>query len=204
MMNAVAENSKFVSEPGPPTPVKLSHVSIRSSENWERMVEFYVTLLNMRVVYTIRGRILFCMLSFDDENHRVGIAKVPNIGRAEPRRTCLEHSSWNYGSMKELFAAVKRFHAKTGEWPDHTVHQGPIIAVSYFDPDGNRVELTADNYGSQAEIVQYFHDRYEDPSFNTLLRFDITRMIALYEEGMPLEELTRYEKVQELLAENRL
>lgn len=203
-MSTIATDTAFTNEADAPTPVRLSHVSIRSSDNYERMIDFYRALLNMRVVYEIKGRIRFCMLSFDDENHRLGIAKVPNLGRAEPRRTGMEHSSYSYGSMEELFAAVKRFHAKTGEWPDHTVHQGPIIAVSYFDPDGNRAEITSDICGSQAAIVQYFHDHYDDPTFNTLLRFDITKMIALYEEGMPLKELTRYETVLKLLADGRL
>jgi catechol 2,3-dioxygenase-like lactoylglutathione lyase family enzyme len=203
-MNAVTAQSKFVTEADAPAPVKFSHVSIRSSENYERMIAFYRSLLNMRVVYEIKGRIRFCMLSFDDENHRVGIAKIPNLQPAEPGRTGLEHSSFCYGSMDELFAAVKRFHAKTGEWPHHTVHQGPIIAVSYLDPDGNRAEITAEVYASQAEVVQYFHDHYHDPGFNTLLRFDITKMIALHEDGMPLDALTRYEMVMKLLEEARL
>ena len=203
-MDVMLAQEKFVQEAGAATPVKLSHVSIRSGENYERMVEFYRTLLNMRTVYEIRGRILFNMLSFDDENHRVGIAKVPNVQRAELGRTGLEHSSYNYGSMETLIAAVKRFHEKTGDWPHHTVHQGPIIAVSYLDPDGNRAEMTYDIFESQAEIVQYFHDTYHDPSFNTLLRFDFAKMIALYEEGMPLAQLIRYETVLKLVEEGRL
>jgi catechol 2,3-dioxygenase-like lactoylglutathione lyase family enzyme len=204
MMDAMLAKSELVAEAGAPAPVKFSHVSIRSSENYERMIDFYRTLLNMRIVYEIKGRIRFCMLSFDDENHRVGIAKIPNLQAAEPGRTGLEHSSFTYRSVEELFAAVKRFHAKTGAWPHHTVHQGPIIAVSYLDPDGNRAEIGCDLYETQAEVIQYFHDHFHDPSFNTLLRFDITKMFALQEEGMPLDELTRYETVVKLLEDGRL
>lgn len=202
-MTAISAEAAFVNEPGAPTPVKFSHVSILS-KNYEQMIEFYRTLLNMRVVYEIKGRIHFCMLSFDDENHRIGIANLQHLLPKEAGRAGLDHMSFTYSSAEQLFAAIKRFKAKTGAWPLSAVHQGPTIAVSYRDPDGNRAEITADVFATQAQIIQYFHDNFHDPEFNTLLGFDITKMMALHDQGMNVGELTRYETVVRLLGEGRL
>jgi catechol 2,3-dioxygenase-like lactoylglutathione lyase family enzyme len=196
--------NQFVHDPGLPAPIKLAHISIGSNENYEQMCDFYRDLLNMRVVYEIKGLIRFCMLSFDDEHHRVGIAKLPHLTKAEPGRIGLEHSSWTYRSFEELFTVVKRYHAKTGQFPFRTVHQGPIVAVSYRDPDGNRVELICDVCESQEAIIQFMQDRFGDPTFNTLLPFDLAKMIELYDNGMPVEELTQYDMVLRLLAEGKL
>lgn len=203
MSNISLDTENFLNEPGSPAPVKFSHVSM-PSVNYDKMVDFYRTLLNMRVVYEIKGRIHFCMLSFDDENHRIGIANLPHLLPKEMGRAGIDHVSFSYSSMQSMFAAIKLFKTKTGNWPLSAVHQGPIIAVSYRDPDGNRCEITADCYATQAEVIQYFHDTYHDPDFNTLLSFDIVKMIALADSGMPVDELTRYETVQRLLAEGQL
>jgi catechol 2,3-dioxygenase-like lactoylglutathione lyase family enzyme len=202
-MSATPANPQFVDEPGAPTPAKFSHVSM-ASNHYAEMIEFYRTLYNMRIVYEINGRIRFCMMSFDEENHRIGIADLPHLLPHENGRAGLVHTSFAYGSMDELFAAVTRFHEKTGRWPASAVHQGPIIAVSYIDPDGNRAELTADVYATQAEIVQYFHDNFHDPEFDTLLSFDVAKMIALRDAGMVVEELVPYDAVMRLRTEGRL
>lgn len=197
--------NKYLKNPELPAPIKLAHISVTTTENYEKMVEFYSELLNMRTILDMDNvAVKMTLLGFDDEHHRIGILKLPQGERPAPGTTGMEHSSWSFGALDNLIAAVKSFDQRFGIWPAMVFHQGPIIALSYRDPDGNRVEVIADLLESQDEVVAYMQEKGSDPKFNSLLRFDLRKFIELREGDTPVEDLEKYETVLRLVEEGTL
>lgn len=188
--------NKYLKNPDLPAPIKLAHISVTTTENYEKMVEFYSQLLNMRTILDMDNvAVKMTLLGFDDEHHRIGILKLPTGERPAPGTTGMEHSSWSFGTLDNLIAAVKSFDQRFGIWPAMVFHQGPIIALSYRDPDGNRVEVIADLLETQDDVVAYMQEKGSDPKFNSLLRFDLRKFIELRESDTPVEDLEKYETV---------
>jgi catechol 2,3-dioxygenase-like lactoylglutathione lyase family enzyme len=186
-----------------PCPSKLQHVSIFSGSNFEAMLDFYQTVLNMRIVYEIKSKLRFTALSFDEENHCIGLVHLPNLEPRPSGSVRIEHTSWNYRDITALLETIKAIEKKSDMFP-MAVHQGTIIAVSYKDPDGNRCELTVDCLPTQAAIIDFYTEKLSAMSeFNTLLPFNLRRMIELHDIGEPAAHFLDYEWVKtNLPAEN--
>jgi len=195
----------YLKNPNLPAPTKLAHLSITTNVNYDRMVEFYSELLNMRTIVDINNvAVNMTLLGFDDEHHRIGILKLPAAQPQTGQMIGIEHSSWSFGTLDNLIAAVKSFDKRMSIWPAMSFHQGPVIALSYRDPDGNRVEVIADLFETQDEIVEYMQEKGRDPTFNSLLRFDFRKFIDLWESESHIEDLEKYETVHRLVENGTL
>jgi hypothetical protein len=186
-------------DPSYPAPAELAHVSIYTGENWLKMAQFYMVVLNMRFVYQYNyPNFDFIALSFDDENHRVGLvhhkvgAVEAQIDRGKQPR--LEHTSWLYHRFEDVLQAAKRVNEELGIWPVTANHQGKGLTISYRDPDGNRVELVSTAF-SKAQILHNIEtslgatgQEARDYS-ETYLAFDMAKMVALYDSGVGLDKL---------------
>ncbi|PPU99378.1 hypothetical protein XhyaCFBP1156_03680 [Xanthomonas hyacinthi] len=162
-------------------------------------MKFYQTVLNMRIVYEIQGRVRFTALSFDEENHRVGLIERPQLQTRPPDTVRIEHSSWRYRSLGEALETVRHVEKELGIFPN-AVHQGPIISISYQDPDKNRCELIVDCAPTQADIITFYHETLaENPDFDTLMPFDLRGMLEKEAAGEPLEHLLSYTWVRDNL-----
>ena len=195
------ENSQALyGDPAYPAPSDIAHVSIFSGTNYEQMLSFYQAVLNMRVVYRIENsRITFTALSFDDENHRIGLVKLGGLDQRAPNTVRIEHTSWRYKSLTDLLAAVRHIEQATSMFPS-AIHQGKMIALSYMDPDGNRCEVFCECMANQADIIDFYVNKLDQmPEFNTLLPFDLRGMLRLQDAGEDLDHFYDYDWVKEHL-----
>jgi catechol 2,3-dioxygenase-like lactoylglutathione lyase family enzyme len=191
--------NQLVRDQSYPAPVDLAHFSLVSGSNYRAMLRFYQVVLNMRIVYEIRNKITFTALSFDEENHRIGLVEVPQLSERPSNGVRIEHSSWRYRSLPDLLATVRQIEGELGLFPA-AVHQGKIIALSYRDPDGNRCEIFCECMTSQAELIDFYVNKLaEKPEFNTLMPFDLRAMLAREAAGEPLEHLQDYDWVEQNL-----
>jgi catechol 2,3-dioxygenase-like lactoylglutathione lyase family enzyme len=176
----------------------------------------------------------FIALSNDDENHRIGIvnsktgeglAIAQNLAapeataasaeglepRREPLRKCrIEHTSWLYHRFEDVLATARQVHKELGIWPRTARHQGGGITIDYSDPDGNRVELLS-QAGTRAQILWTIEQRLGPQGgvdvrnyTDTYKPFSMQKMIALWENGMPIDQLKDAGFCQKLVAEGRL
>jgi hypothetical protein len=176
----------------------------------------------------------FIAISSDDENHRIGfvysksgdgLAIAQNLAapeatapsrpdlepRREPLRKCrIEHTSWLYHSFEAVLATARHVHNELGIWPRTARHQGGGITIDYSDPDGNRVELL-NQRGTAAEILWAIEKRLGSKGgidqrdyTDTYKPFSMEKMIALWEAGTPIEQLTDQAYCQQLIEEGRL
>jgi catechol 2,3-dioxygenase-like lactoylglutathione lyase family enzyme len=222
-------------DPSYPAPAELLHVSLyHNGTNVDGLIRFYGVLLNMRLVYKyVYPTFEFIALSYDDENHRIGIVNSlvkhdaladaqeveagkdvldsnGEVQRENPNRPRIEHTSWLYHRFEDVLMAAKRTHEELGLWPRTARHQGDGITIDYLDPDGNRVELLS-HASSKGEILWRLEKMLgpkggvEVRSYrDTYKSFNMEKMIALYESGYPLDQLKDVEHCQGLMAEGKL
>lgn len=102
------------------------------------------------------------------------------------------------------------YHQELGIWPRTARHQGGGITIDDNDPDGNRVELLS-RTGTLAEILLALDKRLGPKGgidvrdyTDTYKPFDMAKMIGLWEQGYPIEELKDQARCQQLVEEGRL
>ena len=85
-------------------------------------------------------------VSNDDAHHRIAIFSIPGV-EVDPnpsRHTRVQHIAWAYESLADLLDSYDRIRG-LGIEPQLCLDHGPSIAFYYRDPEGNVVELLADN-----------------------------------------------------------
>jgi catechol 2,3-dioxygenase-like lactoylglutathione lyase family enzyme len=198
-------------------PKELAHVSIQhSGPGVDKLIQFYQTVLNMRLVYRyVYPAFEFIALSYDDENHRIGIVNQLNLEvdpalNVEKPVTRMEHTSWLYSSLEELMVTAEHVHAELGMWPRSARHQGNGITIDYSDPDGNRVELIFDAR-NRAEILWDFHQELtvqegiERRKYTTTyLGFNMEKMVKLWRDGTAVRQLLDRDYCQSQIAAGTL
>ena len=215
-----------------PAPVEFLHVSImHSGPGVDDLVKFYQVALNLRYVFKFTYPLFeFIALSYDDENHRVGIVNVfteaqpgavptdrplmkPEGGvdpRDMPNRLCrLEHTSWLYRDFEALLLNAKRIHQELGIWPRSTRHAGKDLTIDYNDPDGNRLEMLS-CFRGRAQVLFDTYQRGqmtegERRQFSeTYMSLSMEKLVGLYDSGVPLATLQDREYCRRLIAEGKL
>ena len=74
-MSAEDRRAKLSPTRGRIAPAKLAHV-VRRTARFEEMIAWYETVLAARVVH---GDGMLAFLTYDDEHHRIAIARIPGI-----------------------------------------------------------------------------------------------------------------------------
>jgi catechol 2,3-dioxygenase len=136
----------------------LHHVQLKTTR-FEEMIEWYVTAIGLVIAYKGPDG---AWLTNDDANHRLAIVTAPGLV-ADPdtiEHDGLHHTAWEYGSVGELLDTYERLR-DLSILPHRTVNHGPILSFYYVDPDGNSVELQADNYSDWRVSARFF----ETPEF---------------------------------------
>ena len=216
-------------DPRFPTPVELLHVSVsHTGPGIEELVHFYEIVLNMRVVYRVRFPAAeFIALSYDDENHRLGIlnnltgseaalaatdradAQVQIAGdepRQAPLRMCrIEHGSWRFGRFEDLLIMARRVHEELGLWPLSARLGSFDVTIDYTDPDGNRCELLWQSK-SRAQTLYDLDLKYKQPmneaKFTDVYKpFNMEKMLAYFDAGEPIENLRNKDWLKARIAE---
>jgi catechol-2,3-dioxygenase len=166
--------------------LRLSHLVLQTGQV-AAMRDWYLAVLDARVVYENPG---LCFITFDEEHHRLALLGLPPevLRERTPTTTGLSHSSFTFGSMKDLVARYRALR-KAGIAPRVPIQHGMTTSLYYLDPDGNAVELQIDNFASADEATRYMNgpEFREDPVGPT---FDAAALADAFDAGVPVTELT--------------
>lgn len=124
------------------SPTKLAHVVLRTN-NFEKMRDFYKTFLGG---YATFENDFLSFQTYDEENHRIAIVSMPDIGKKTPA-SGLEHIAFTFPTLTELSIAYLQ-RKNNGIVPFWTINHGPTTSLYYKDPDGNILETQVENFES--------------------------------------------------------
>ena len=120
----------------------------------------------------------------------IGIFEEPGTAEQVPKGVPgLHHMQLMCGSIAELIEKYEELGAQ-GMNPHRSANHGPMTSFYYRDPDGNNVEITAQNYPSLDAMVAFMGtDGFKsNPSGAEI---DPARFAASFRQGTPVEELVK-------------
>ena len=109
---------------GIPSPSKFAHL-VLNARNFDAVLEFYRTLLNARVVHETP---MIVFLSYDDEHHRLAIARRPILLPKIRNMAGVDHHAYTFTSLEDLLNTWQRVKA-TGHEPVWCTHHGGTISI---------------------------------------------------------------------------
>ena len=170
--------------PGPVKPSKLAHVVIRTPR-FRESCAWWSTVLDAKPSYENEQ---LSFMTYDDEHHRIGIINMPHLKEQDFGNAGPEHIAFTYSELGALLATYRRL-KKQGIEPFWCINHGPTISMYFRDPDGTKVELQYDVFPDPAGVEAFFASGAYEENFMGII-FDPEEMIAQYEAGRPLEEIT--------------
>lgn len=170
-------------DPKPAAPILFAHFVLRSS-NIQPMIDWYSTVLNMRVVQRTD---YICFLTYDEEHHRLGIVNLAGLTTPDAKTAGLAHVAYTMADIGALLSTYRRVKAR-GIAPSRCIHHGPTVSIYYRDPDGNGVELQVDRYATKEATAAYFQTA-EFKKNPIGVAFDPEALVRAYEAGAPESDL---------------
>ena len=128
---------------------KFVHIVLQTAQK-AKMVEWYNQLLGAHVVFENE---LLSFITYDDEHHRLAFLQAP-LQKRVPGASGMNHSAFAFDSLKDLLERYTELEA-IGIEPAQPIQHGVTTSLYYRDPDGNFVELQADNFKTPAEATAY-------------------------------------------------
>jgi catechol 2,3-dioxygenase len=165
----------------------LHHVSIKTGRLQE-MIDWYSTVAGFHVMHQFEGG---AWLTNDAANHRLGFLSSPVLSEDPDklRRTGMHHTAFEYPTLFDLLDAYVRL-KEQGILPHAGLDHGMTFSLYYADPDGNSVELQADNFGDWAKSSEFLStDAFVGNPIG--MPFDPDRVVAAREAGASADELHR-------------
>ncbi|KAL8388787.1 hypothetical protein RB595_008929 [Gaeumannomyces hyphopodioides] len=179
----------------PRRPVEMAHFVVRT-HNMDATVDFYQKLLAADVVQRTE-RMTF--LSYDHEHHRLAVALDPSAlprpkaqqpngsgsgpaASGPPPAVCgFDHVAFTISSISDLLLGY-RARKELGIKPLYCLNHGISASMYYADPDGNKVELQAQNFADPEMAKAYM----QSPEFLKSPRgpsFDPDRLLQALDGG---------------------
>ncbi|WP_434004168.1 VOC family protein [Candidatus Dormibacter sp.] len=166
----------------------LHHVTLKTTR-LDEMVEWYANAVGMRANHHDSAG---AWLTNDEANHRMAMLTVPGL-KDDPDKvphTGMHHVAFEYGGIDGLLETYERL-KKQGITPHATLDHGLTTSLYYLDPDGNSVELQADNFGDWGASSEWMRTA---PEFNTNpigVNADPEQLHAAWRAGADAAELHR-------------
>jgi len=141
----------------------LHHVNLKTTRLAE-MIDWYALAVGMRTNFRDE-KIAF--LTNDGANHRLALLGVPGLSD-DPEKVPhagMHHSAFEFECLEDLLGRYGTL-KKAGHEPHFCVDHGLTMSFYYLDPDGNSVELQADNYSDwevSSEWIRTSPDFAADP-----------------------------------------
>lgn len=123
-------------------------------------------------------------LTNDRANHRIRILCLPGL-QADPERARhyrLQHIAFEYSTVDDLLSSYARL-KELGIEPVRTANQGATTSFYYLDPDGNCIELMADNFGDWEKSGEHMRKSPEFAAHPMGTFVDADEMIATRQAG---------------------
>ena len=137
----------------------IHHVNLKTTR-LDEMVDWYSLTVGLEVNFRNR---LAAFLTNDAANHRLALLAVPGLKHDRQRitRDGMHHLAFEYPSLDELLGTYLRLRTRR-ILPHACLDHGMTMSLYYLDPDGNSVELQADNYGDWGASSEFMR---ADPHF---------------------------------------
>jgi catechol 2,3-dioxygenase-like lactoylglutathione lyase family enzyme len=166
----------------------LHHVNLKTSpDGLQALIDWYGVVVGAEVVFRYP---MGAWLTNDRANHRIAILAFPQFRRDPDAmvHTGLHHTAFEYDSLDKLIASYVRLR-DLGMTPFFAMDHGLTMSIYYLDPDGNAVELQADNYGSWDESQAFMRSALEFRENPLGVFFDPEQVLAALEAGASHQEI---------------
>lgn len=153
----------------------------------EETLDWYAKVFGMTTVQSSHG---LTFLSNDRAHHRLAVISLSGMRDAPDThpRAKLQHVAFEYVTIDDLLNSWERL-KNLGIEPVLATDHGLTTALYYRDPDGNSIELFADNFGDWDQSSAYLRT---SPDFqrNPMGTFvDPAQMMAAHKAGATAAEL---------------
>jgi len=176
--------AKLARDRGRIAPTKLAHF-VRRTSRFDEMLHWYQTVLAAEVVHS-DGVLAF--LSYDDEHHRIAIARIPGLEDQPQMAAGTDHVAFSHADLGDLLNTYVRLKAE-GIEPYWCVNHGLTMSMYYKDPDANRIELQVDTFPTAEETNRWM--RSGAFAANPIgVVFDPEELLERYRSGEAIERLT--------------
>jgi catechol-2,3-dioxygenase len=170
------------------TAPRLHHVNLKTCR-MDKMIDWYGKVAGMRLQFKVPGA---AWLTNDAANHRLAFLATPALSDDAHKlsHTGMHHLAFEFDDLDHLLDAYVRLRDQ-GIVPHAGLDHGMTLSFYYVDPDGNSVELQADNFGDWAassEFVRSSPDFARDPIGTPV---DGDRLVAARTAGASAEEIHR-------------
>jgi catechol 2,3-dioxygenase len=172
---------------GTPNPI-LHHVTLKTTRV-DAMVEWYRIVVGMTTNHLSEAG---AWMTNDAANHRVALLAHPALSDDPDKvpHTGMHHMAFEYADVGQLLATYERLKDR-GIVPHAFLDHGLTTSLYYVDPDGNSVELQADNFGDWAASTRWMRSAPEFEANPIGVSVDPERMLAAWHEGADAAELHR-------------
>lgn len=170
-------------------PAKLAHIVLRSNERFEQTAEWYRNALNAEYVHKDE---MLAFLTFDEEHHRVAIARVPEMTDRPSGTVGFDHVAFTFASLSDLLLTYERL-KDSGIKPILSINHGATTSIYYEDPDRNRVELQVDNFADFEEFAEFLKTGAMERN-SIGVSFDPDEMLDALRAGTPAADLQHYKE----------
>jgi len=174
----------------PPSPTgihprALAHVVFRTTDP-ERLVEWYCTVLGAQRVLAHPG---ISFITWDHSQDRLAFLTLPPGTDTTRGAGGVDHVAFEWPSLADLVTTYRRLQA-IGIPPFLCMNHGVATSMYYRDPDGNDIELTAENFESMDALNAWLAtgDFDANPGGAVL---DAESLSELVESGVPEREILR-------------
>lgn len=164
----------------------LHHVNLKTTRLGE-LIDWYCLVAGMTVNF--RGP-MGAFLTNDAANHRIAMTAVPGLVPDEDRviHDGMHHTAFEYASLDELLGSYVRLKGE-GVVPHACVDHGLTMSFYYLDPDGNSVEMQADNYADWSQSTAFMRDdqRFADDPIGKFV--DPDALVEQRRSGVEVQDL---------------
>jgi catechol 2,3-dioxygenase len=164
----------------------LHHVNLKTTRLRE-MIDWYGTVVGLKPTFQYDGG---AWLTNDAANHRLALLCVPGLSDDPDKiaHTGIHHTAFEYASVGELLDTYMRLRAE-GIVPHGCLDHGMTTSFYYADPDGNSIELQADNFGDWKKSTEFMRTAPEFAADPIGVHVDPDRLVAARDEGASLDEI---------------
>ncbi|MFZ0214569.1 MAG: VOC family protein [Candidatus Dormiibacterota bacterium] len=166
----------------------LHHVTLKTIR-LDEMVDWYASAVGMRANHHDPAG---AWLTNDEANHRMALLAVPGLSDDPDKvpHTGIHHLAFEYEDIGRLLDTYERLKGD-GIVPHACLDHGITTSLYYLDPDGNSVELQADNFGDWQASSEWMRTAPEFDANPIGVNTDPEAMLAAWRAGTDAAELHR-------------